>query len=407
MEYNIVKYANIGKVKSGKRLPKGEVVSEIISNNKYIRVRDINGNAINPNDVQYITDDASEKIRNYRVKTSDIIISVVGTVGSIAEIPNKLDGAYLTENCDNLLVDENICLKKYLKHYLISKYGQEQVIANTVGSTQPKLPIYGIENFDIILPNIYIQNKIVKILEAFDNKILINNQTNDNLFELTKQLYKRWFIEFEFPNKDGNPYKASNGKMVESELGLIPENWCIKRLDEISVNFDSKRKPLSSKDREERKGNIPYYGATSIIDYVNEYIFDDIFVLMGEDGSVINSDNTPVLQYIWKKCWINNHAHVLQGKGISTEHLMECLRATDVSSIITGAVQLKINQANMNALKYVYATEETNRDFDEKISKIYEKIRANIEQNEILEQLRDTLLPKLMNGEIDLDKIEI
>ena len=128
---------------------------------------------------------------------------------------------------------------------------------------------------------------------------------------------------------------------------------------------------------------------------------------MGEDGSVINSDNTPVLQYIWKKCWINNHAHVLQGKGISTEHLMECLRATDVSSIITGAVQLKINQANMNALKYVYATEETNRDFDEKISKIYEKIRANIEQNEILEQLRDTLLPKLMNGEIDLDKIEI
>lgn len=86
---------------------------------------------------------------------------------------------------------------------------------------------------------------------------------------------------------------------------------------------------------------------------------------------------------------------------------MECLRATDVSSIITGAVQLKINQANMNALKYVYATEETNRDFDEKISKIYEKIRANIEQNEILEQLRDTLLPKLMNGEIDLDKIEI
>lgn len=227
------------------------------------------------------------------------------------------------------------------------------------------------------------------------------------MFELTKQLYKRWFIEFEFPNKDGNSYKASNGKMVESELGLIPENWCIKRLDEISVNFDSKRKPLSSKDREERKGNIPYYGATSIIDYVNEYIFDDIFVLMGEDGSVINSDNTPVLQYIWKKCWINNHAHVLQGKGISTEHLMECLRATDVSSIITGAVQLKINQANMNALKYVYATEETNRDFDEKISKIYEKIRANIEQNEILEQLRDTLLPKLMNGEIDLDKIEI
>lgn len=282
-----------------------------------------------------------------------------------------------------------------------------QLLAESRSGTFPQITFNELANTVVSIPSMENQQKISRILTIIDNKIRYNTHTNDNLFELTKQLYKRWFIEFEFPNKDGNPYKASNGKMVESELGLIPENWCIKRLDEISVNFDSKRKPLSSKDREERKGNIPYYGATSIIDYVNEYIFDDIFVLMGEDGSVINSDNTPVLQYIWKKCWINNHAHVLQGKGISTEHLMECLRATDVSSIITGAVQLKINQANMNALKYVYATEETNRDFDEKISKIYEKIRANIEQNEILEQLRDTLLPKLMNGEIDLDKIEI
>ena len=199
------------------------------------------------------------------------------------------------------------------------------------GSTRGNINAKMYGNLDILIPERAYQDKLVAVLDKITDKIKYNTQTNDNLFELTKQLYKRWFIEFEFPNKDGNPYKASNGKMVESELGLIPENWCIKRLDEISVNFDSKRKPLSSKDREERKGNIPYYGATSIIDYVNEYIFDDIFVLMGEDGSVINSDNTPVLQYIWKKCWINNHAHVLQGKGISTEHLMECLRATDVS----------------------------------------------------------------------------
>lgn len=233
------------------------------------------------------------------------------------------------------------------------------------------------------------------------------NCINDNLSYISKQLYKRWFIDFEFPNNEGELYKSSNGKMVESELGWIPENWTIKRLDEISINFDSKRRPLSGKERDERKGNIPYYGATSIIDHVNEYIFDDVYVLMGEDGSVIKLDNTPILQYIWRKCWINNHAHVLKGKGISTEHLMECLRATDVSSIITGAVQLKINQANMNSLKYVYATEDINQKFDEIIFKIYEKIMKNIEQNESIEQLRDTLLQKLMSGEIDLDKIRI
>lgn len=183
MNFNKIKYSEIGKVKSGKRLPKGQVVSENISDNKYIRVRDITDNKINPKDVQYITDEAGEKIKNYRVRSNDIIISVVGTVGAIAEIPQELNGAYLTENCDNLLVDEKRCLKKYLKYYLTSKYGQEQINANTVGSTQPKLPIYGIGNFDIILPNIEIQQKIIRIIDTIEQKIILNNQTNDNLLE--------------------------------------------------------------------------------------------------------------------------------------------------------------------------------------------------------------------------------
>ena len=170
-------------------------------------------------------------------------------------------------------------------------------------------------------------------------------------------------------------------------------------MEDISINFDSKRKPLSNRERENRKGDIPYYGATSIIGYVDDYIFDDKYVLMGEDGSVINSDNTPVLQYIWRKCWVNNHAHILQGKEISTEHLLECLRSTDVSPIITGAVQLKINQANMNTLKYAIPTKEINDIFEKVLEKIYDNYRNNTEENERLEQLRDTLLPKLMNGD--------
>ena len=227
------------------------------------------------------------------------------------------------------------------------------------------------------------------------------------MFEISRQLYKRWFVDFEFPNQDGKPYKSSGGEMIDSELGDIPKEWSIKTLDEISINFDSKRKPLSNREREQRIGNIPYYGATSIIGYVDDYIFDGTYVLMGEDGSVINTDNTPVLQYIWRKCWVNNHAHILQGKEISTEHLMECLRNTDVSSIITGAVQLKINQTNMNTLKYAMPKQELNDIFGALLKPIYDKYRNNVEETEKLEQLRDTLLPKLMNGEIDLENIEI
>ena len=184
MEIIKIKYKEIGNIRSGKRLPKGELVSESITKNKYIRVRDISNNYINSKEVQFISDEASEKIQRYRVKKDDIIISVVGTVGSIAEVPEELDGAYLTENCDNLLVDETKCLKKYLYYYLISDFVKEQINANTVGSTQPKLPIYGIENFDILLPSIKIQSKLVNILSSLDSKIELNNQINDNLPEL-------------------------------------------------------------------------------------------------------------------------------------------------------------------------------------------------------------------------------
>lgn len=313
----------------------------------------------------------------------------------------------IANNMFKINLNNKIVSNKYMYYYLSQKNIFDYLKGAQSSSTMPAINFGILNNFIVNIPELEKQEEIVKILDSIDRKIELNRQINDNLLEISKQLYKRWYIDFEFPDKNENPYKSSKGKVVDSDLGKIPEGWTVKRLDEISINFDFKRKPLSSRERKERKGNIPYYGATSIIDYVDEYLFDGTYVLMGEDGTVINEDNSPVLQYIWRKCWINNHTHVLQGKGISTEHLMECLRNTDVSSIITGAVQLKINQANLNSLRYVFATEEIKQKYENIIEKIYEKVRKNTEENEILKQLRNTLLPKLMNGEIDLNKIEI
>lgn len=183
--------------------------------------------------------------------------------------------------------------------------------------------------------------------------------------------------------------------------------WSIKTLKEISNNFDSKRKPMSSREREEHKGNYPYYGATSIIDYVDNYLFDDTYILMGEDGTVITNDNKPVLQYIWGKFWANNHAHVLQGSIVSNEYLYFALRNTDVKSLVTGAVQPKINQENMNKLKFIIPDQDNLKILENSLSILMKKYKENCCKISTLEQIRDALLPKLMNGEIDLDKIEI
>lgn len=374
MEYNIVKYADIGKVKSGKRLPKGEVVSELISNNKYIRVRDITGNMLNSKDVQYITDEASKKIKNYRVQTRDIIISVVGTVGSIAEIPHELNGAYLTENCDNLLVDERICLKKYLKHYLISQYGQEQVIANTVGSTQPKLPIYGIENFDIVLPDINIQNKIVKILDAFDNKILINNQINDNLYNLAVAIYNDSF-------KSSNQGNCSIGDYIIPKRGknLLSRDAILGDVPVIAGGLE----PATYHNVANTKAPVITISASGAnAGYINLWHIP----VWSSDSSYIDNDITKSV-YFW--------------------HVTLKTRQKEIFDAQTGSAQPHIYPQHIAELPINKLNEDKILQYERKVTPFFDMMGKNKKENKYLEQLRDTLLPKLMNGEIDLDKIEI
>ena len=185
----------------------------------------------------------------------------------------------------------------------------------------------------------------------------------------------------------------------------LPDGYRIVKLGDAVSNYDSKRKPMSSRERELHQGLYPYYGSTSIIDYVDDYIFDDTYLLMGEDGTVKTDEGYPVLQYIWGKNWINNHAHVLKGEKISTEFLVFALRKINIESMITGAVQPKINQENMNKIEFVIGTESKNREYENIFTNIMNKYKNIIEENKRLEQLRDILLPKLMNGEINLDKI--
>ena len=121
---------------------------------------------------------------------------------------------------------------------------------------------------------------------------------------------------------------------------------------ELVVNFDRLRKPLSSREREKRRGIYPYYGATCIFDYINDYIFDGDYILLGEDGTVINDDGSPVLQRITGKTWVNNHAHVLRNTDLVTfDYLYYALKNSKFNGAVTGAVQPKISQANMNAVR--------------------------------------------------------
>ena len=189
----------------------------------------------------------------------------------------------------------------------------------------------------------------------------------------------------------------------------MPAGWKKGTVGDIVDIHDSKRIPLSGAQRDKMiKRVYPYYGAASLMDYVDEYIFDGIYLLLGEDGTVVDEYGYPILQYVWGQFWVNNHAHILTGKnGYSVESLMLLFKRTPVISIVTGAVQPKISQANLRSIPVVIPPADALSSFNLLIAPMFDEIRKNVDQNKVLAQLRDSLLPKLMSGELDVSNIDL
>ena len=327
------------------------------------------------------------KVDTYIYDKPSLLIPRKGTLNNIIYTEERfwtVDTMFWTK------VDELQTSAKFLYYYL----KDFNFNALNVGSAVPSLTVPILNDIDIKLPSTDKQSDIVGILSSLDAKIETNNKLNEKLEEMAQAIFKSWFVDFE-PFKD-KPFH-------ETELGMIPEGWEVGSILDIAELFDSQRKPLSSMEREYMKGKYPYYGATSIMDYIDKYIFDGTYLLMGEDGSVVKENGNPYLQYVWGKFWPNNHAHVMQGRnGYSTEMLYCLLSITDVSSIVTGAVQMKISQRSMSRLLTVIPSKSVCKNFNTIIRPIFDIIKRIKEENDRLASLRDTLLPRLMSGEIKI-----
>ena len=212
---------------------------------------------------------------------------------------------------------------------------------------------------------------------------------NENLLEQAQAIFAHAF-----------PYTPSD---------ILPKGWRLGTVGEIIEIHDSKRIPLSGAQRDKMKKKIyPYYGAASLMDYVDEYIFDGKYLLLGEDGTVVDNAGFPILQYVWGQFWVNNHAHILTGKlGYSVESLYILFKQTTVKSIVTGAVQPKISQANLKSIAVVIPPANLIESFNKQVDAMFTLIRNNSEENKRLAALRDGLLPKLMSGELDVSNLDI
>ena len=162
------------------------------------------------------------------------------------------------------------------------------------------------------------------------------------------------------------------------------------RFDEVSINFDKKRVPLSSMQREKRRGTYRYYGAQGVIDYIDDYIFDGTYMLIAEDGENLKSKKQSIAQIATGQFWVNNHAHIVQGNELcDTRFLCYLLNSMDLSGYITGSAQPKLSQANLNAVTVSIPDISVQHKIVDLLYTLDQKIELNEKINDnLLEQIQ-------------------
>ena len=367
----------------------------------FLNTANIVQNRLDLTEANYVSLEKFDEIRKGRLQRYDIVMTTRGSIGKVALFDSNPPTGLINAQMLILRADGEILDQKFLFYQFCGDYFQIKLSNFASGSAQPQLPIVDLKEIEIKVPPLPTQHKIAAILGNYDDLIENNTRRIKILEEMAGTIYREWFVEFRFPGH-------GNVKMVESELGLIPQGWEKKGLGDVSLNFDRLRKPLSGRVRSTMQGEYPYYGAASILDHVNDYLFDGRYLLIGEDGSVITKDGRPVLQLVAGKFWANNHTHVVQGKSpISTNFLYLLMSNVAISSYITGTAQPKINQENLNRIPVVSPPRDLLERFDQIINPIYDDIVILDRKNMNLRKTRDMLLPKLISGEIDVSELDI
>ena len=276
------------------------------------------------------------------------------------------------------VIDKKALLPQYLMIWFSRSEFDREASFYAVGGVRGSLDWEDFMNMKIPVPSIEEQRRIVAEYQTVEQRIQNNEQLIKKLEDTAQAIYNHTFVEG-----------------IDEEN--LPKGWRKEKLGEVASVLDFMRKPLSGEEREKIKGVYPYYGAMSIVDYINDYIFDGTYLLFSEDGAnVVDENGFPALQYIWGKFWLNNHAHILQGKDfVSTEYLYCSLKNKYVGDLVTGAAQPKINQENMCGITMIIGDKAKMEQFNNQVKHIFDYIKNLSEENSHLNSLLSLLTSKL------------
>lgn len=282
------------------------------------------------------------------------------------------------------------------------------------GSAIPSLTTKTLNQIIVNIPNLETQEKIASILSALDDKIEINNEMNKTLEEMAQTLFKRWFIDFDFPNENGEPYRSSGGKMVDSELGEIPEGWEVTKIENV-VNIKRGASPRPIQDFISDNG-IPWIKISDATSSISKFLnkTNEFIIEKGKEKSrfiergtlILSNSATPGIPMI-----VNLDACVHDGwlifneyKNITKEFLYYVLKyhKENILALSNGSVFRNLKTDILKNYKIILPNLDLIILFNQNLETIDKYIRNNVEEIQSLTEIRDTILPKLMSGEVEV-----
>lgn len=349
-------------------------------------------------------------------KNGDILLASIGANMGIPYYVNTNYKFYFKDgNVTWFKNFKNNVNSKYIYYWIKSPLTQQKFINIAIGSAQKALTIDSLKKLDIYLPPLEEQEKIANILSSLDDKIELNNEMNKTLEEMAQSIFKRWFVDFEFPNEDGQPYKSSGGEMVDSEFGMIPKGWEVKKISElIEVKDGTHASPKVSKEgfplvtSKHIKGDRIAIEDAKIISE-KDYLEVNKRSKVDTGDILISMIGTVGLTYFVQEEEINFAIKNIglfktsQNKTLS-EYFYLYLKSDNMKNYIearlAGTTQKYISLGELRNIPVVLPNDSIIDKFKKVVGVLLDKRRLNIINNEELMITRDTLLPKLMNGEI-------
>lgn len=395
-----------------------------------VRNFNIRNGRLHLNDTSFTDDETyNERIRRSKPEPGDLIITREAPMGEVCIIPEGVE-CCLGQRMVLIKPDLNKVSAKYLLYALQSEFVQKQIQkSDKTGSIVSNLRIPVLKELQIPSFDLAIEQKIGEILDAIVSKIEINNRVNAELEAMAKTVYDYWFVQFDFPNQNGKPYKASGGKMVWSEelKREIPEGWAGGKFKDVLETIESGDRPKGGIKRIAE--GIPSIGAENILsigryDYGQEKLIPKEYfcrmktgvvksgdVLMYKDGASLGRVSMFKNGFPYEQCSINSHAFIVRSnQKISQNFLYFWLDQKHIKEIIVRlgmrAAQPGINQVNVNDLPILIPEPRLIAEFEFLIGASVDLIFENAKQNKRLSELRDWLLPMLMNGQIKIKDAE-